>query len=493
MASLRVVKQKRWGAWAARFTIAFVLAIAGLSVTIAGNQAEARPVQSSIVVDAATGEIISASNADSLTYPASLTKMMTLYLLFEALQDGRVKLTDTINFSKFAAGQPATNLNVRGGDQISVETAILALVIRSANDAATAVAEHLGGTESGFARLMTAKANALGMTHTSFRNANGLPDPKQKSTARDLATLSIALIRDFPEYYGYFSKTKFKYRGVTYNGHNRLLKSYQGYDGIKTGYIRASGFNLASSAERDGRRLVVVVLGGTSPSSRDRKVADLLTDGFKTTKGTGMLMAAKAPAGGNVPKLVPAAPAPTVVAAADANSMDQFVAKALKTAETAGVKTGLIEADFELQPVQAAAASNSGAPNLIPMLKPGTRGDMEVASVVPVAKPAAKKPDAQSTTVVWNADGDYGIQVGAYSKFNAAQNAAQVAAKAEPDLLAEARIVIDSQKMNNGGKVYRARVAGLTKADAQTACRNLKAKRTDCLVLKMDNPLAMGN
>ncbi len=162
-----------------------VLAALVLSLAALPHAAEARPVQSSIVVDAATGEIVSASNADAQTYPASLTKMMTLYLLFEALADGRVKLTDTIQFSNYAAGQPATNLNVDGGDQISVETAILALVVRSANDAATAIGEHLGGTEAGFARLMTAKAAALGMTHTTFRNANGLPDPKQKTTARD--------------------------------------------------------------------------------------------------------------------------------------------------------------------------------------------------------------------------------------------------------------------------------------------------------------------
>ncbi len=482
MASRWVVKEKRWGAWVPRFTFALVLALAALSLGGLAQRAEARPVQASIVVDAVTGEIVSASNADTLTYPASLTKMMTLYLLFEALQDGRVQLSDTINFSKFAAGQPATNLNVDAGDRISVETAILALVVRSANDAATAVAEHLGGTEAGFARLMTAKAEALGMTRTTFRNANGLPDPKQKTTARDLATLSIALLRDFPQYYDYFSRTKFKYRGVTYSGHNRLLKSFKGYDGIKTGYIRASGFNLASSAKRDGRRLVVVVLGGSSPSSRDRKVADLLTDGFKKAKGTGQMLAAKAPASGTAP-VAAAKPAQNVIAATDNKAMDQIVATALNNADAGaapGIAPRIIEADFELKPFQAAAGS--GAPRLAPLLKPGTRGDMEIAAIA--------KPDAQSTTVVWKAEGNYGIQVGAYSKFNAAQKAAQVATTAEPALLADARIIIDSQKMNNGGKVYRARVAGLTKADAQTACRNLKAKRTDCLVLKLDNPLA---
>lgn len=500
MASRVVVKGQGRGNWAARITMAcavplVALLLAVLLTTTPIRKADARPVQASIVVDAATGEIISASNSETVTYPASLTKMMTLYLLFEALSDGRVKLADQITFSKFAAGQPATNLNVKAGERISVETAILALVVRSANDAATAVAEHLGGTEAGFARLMTAKAQALGMTRTTFRNAHGLPDAKQKTTARDMATLSIALIRDFPQYYGYFSKTRFKYRGVNYAGHNRLLKSYKGYDGIKTGYIRASGFNLASSAERDGRRLVVVVLGGSSPSTRDRKVADLLTAGFKKSKGTGLLLAAntgqsgsktvkvvQAPEAGGAPDLfgkpkpfVPTAP-DAGIALVDNRAMDQIVADVMNSPELA--PAAAIDVDES-----SAVLTVSGAPTLLPTLKPGTGDKVLVAA----------KPDDQSTTVVWTPEGNYGIQVGAYSKYNAAQKAAQTATTAEPGLLADARIVIDSQKLNSGGKVYRARVAGLSKADAQTACRNLKAKRTDCLVLKLEDPLAMGN
>ncbi len=523
MASRLVVKGQGLGARVARITLACALSLAALLLVAPVQMAQAKPVQASIVVDARTGEIISASNADTLTYPASLTKMMTMYLLFEAMQDGRVKLGDQITFSKFAAGQPATILNVDAGDQISVETAILALVVRSANDVATAVAEHLGGTEAGFARLMTAKAQALGMPRTTFRNAHGLPDPKQKTTARDLATLSIALIRDFPQYYGYFSKTKFKYHGVNYAGHNRLLKSYKGYDGIKTGYIRASGFNLASSAERDDRRLVVVVLGGSSPSTRDRKVADLLTDGFKKSKGTGLMLAAKAPASGKKPTViepqiadasaqkpsvaktlvpgakpfVPNAPvvtapvvsapvaapalAPAEVAVLDNRAMDQIVADVMNMPQPASAD-GTIDVA-----ASSAVLTASGAPSMIPTLKPGT------GKKTLVAKATTPAPDSQATTVVWQPAGNYGIEVGAYSKFNAAQNAAQVATQAEPALLADARIIIDSQKMNNGGKVYRARVAGLTKADAQTACRNLKAKRTDCLVLKIEDPLAMGN
>lgn len=496
MASQFAVKARRGGLSLFRITFAFALSL--LTLAILGVQsADARPVQSSIVVDAATGEVLSASNADASTYPASLTKMMTLYLLFEAMQDGRVKLTDTITFSNYAAGMAATNLNVDGGDRISVEAAILALVVRSANDAATAIAEHLGGSEAGFARLMTNKAQMLGMTRTTFRNANGLPDPKQRTTARDLATLSVALIRDFPQYYGYFKRTSFNYRGVTYRGHNKLLKSFKGYDGIKTGYIRASGFNLASSAERDGRRLVVVVLGGTSPSMRDRKVADLLTSGFKSQRGTGTLIAAKAPQGGQVKA---AAPAP-VDTAAESVVEDVIANILIKPAQAASAE----EDEQSMSAVKLA-----GLKGLTPLLKPGTRPEPEpAAAAVALAAPALKPgtgaklvtvaeaqpfvPDSQATTVVWKPDGNYGIQVGAYSKYNAAQKAAQTATKAEPSLLADARIIIDTQKMNNGSKLYRARVAGLTKTDAQTACRNLKAKRTDCLVLKIGPTLAMGN
>jgi D-alanyl-D-alanine carboxypeptidase len=472
MASQIAVKRRRGSLSSFRITFAFVLSLVTLTILGAATPADARPVQASIVVDAATGQVLSASNADISTYPASLTKMMTLYLLFEALQDGRVKLTDAITFSKYAAGRAATNLNVRGGDRISVETAILALVVRSANDAATAIAEHLGGSEAGFARLMTNKAHMLGMTHTTFRNAHGLPDPKQRTTARDMATLSVALIRDFPQYYGYFKRTSFKYRGVTYSGHNKLLKSFKGYDGIKTGYIRASGFNLASSAERDGRRLVVVVLGGKSPSMRDRLVADLLTKNFKSQRGTGTLLAAKkAPAEGSVKVVRPAE-------TATESMVEDVIANIL-------IKPA--QADTGAAPIEGSRAVGlAGIKGMMPLLKPGTR-----PNVVSVA--TASAPDAQATAVVWKPDGNYGIQVGAYSKYNAAQKAAQTAAKAEAKLLADARIIIDTQKMNNGSKLYRARVAGLSKIDAQTACKNLKAKRTDCLVLKIDPALAMGN
>src|SRR5262245_51875385 len=441
MASQIAVKARRGGLSQFRITIAFALAAVVLAILGRTAPAEARPVQASIVVDVASGKVLQSSNADSSTYPASLTKMMTLYLLFEALETGRVKLTDTVTFSNHAAGEPATNLNVQGGDRITVETAILALVVRSANDVATAVAEHLGGTESGFARLMTNKAKMLGMSRTTFRNANGLPDANQRTTARDMATLSIALYRDFPQYYGYFKRTSFKYRGVNYAGHNKLLKSFKGYDGIKTGYIRASGFNLASSAERDGRRLVVVVLGGTSPSARDRQVASLLNDGFKTTRSTGTLVAVDTPVGSKV-KVV--TPPPTLAETNTESVVEDVIANVLTNpAQVDSAEADAADADAPETDEAATGIQLAGIKSMMPMLKPGTR-----SNVVTVA--AAEEPDLQATTVVWKPAGDYGIQVGAYSKYNAAQQPAQTATRSEHRLLSDARIIIDTQKMNNG-------------------------------------------
>ncbi|HKX11027.1 MAG TPA: D-alanyl-D-alanine carboxypeptidase [Stellaceae bacterium] len=237
----------------------------------------------SIVMDADTGTVISESNADSSHYPASLTKMMTLYLIFEALDHGRIKLDTQLPVSDYAASQSPTKLDLEPGETIAVRDVILGLVTRSANDAAVVAAEWLGGSEALFAQKMTAKAHALGMTHTYFHNASGLPDPEQITTARDLAKLARALYRDFPDMYPYFATREFIFRGEVITTHNHLMDRFDGMDGIKTGYIRASGFNLAASAVRNGRRLIGVVLGGDSGPARDRRMAALLNDGFDRT------------------------------------------------------------------------------------------------------------------------------------------------------------------------------------------------------------------
>ena len=244
----------------------------------------ARPVQaaeySSIVVDAGTGEVLHEMNADVANYPASLTKIMTLYLTFDALKAGRISLDDEIPVSDHASIQAPSKLGLEPGQSISVKNAILGVVTKSANDAAVALAEFVGGDESEFAEKMTAKARALGMPATVFHNASGLPDPDQVTTARDMSTLAQAILRDFPEYYHYFSTAQFTYEGHVFENHNHMLRTYHGADGIKTGYIRASGFNLVASAERDGRRLIGVVMGSQSPSARNAQMARLLDASF---------------------------------------------------------------------------------------------------------------------------------------------------------------------------------------------------------------------
>jgi len=232
--------------------------------------------QAAIVVDAKTGKVLYASNADARAYPASLTKMMTLYLTFEALEAGRVTLNTRITVSKYAASQPPSKLGVKAGGTITVKDAILSLVTRSANDMATALAEHLGGTESRFASTMTARARSLGMRNTTFKNANGLPNGAQVTTARDMAILGRALQDRFPTYFRYFKTTSFTYNGAKIGNHNRLLGRVNGVDGIKTGYTRASGFNLVTSVNLPDRNLVAVVLGGSSGSSRDAYMEKLV-------------------------------------------------------------------------------------------------------------------------------------------------------------------------------------------------------------------------
>jgi len=250
----------------------------------------------SYVVDADTGEVLHATNEETRNYPASLTKMMTLYLVFDRLEKKRWSLATKLKVSRRAARQPASKLGLRRGTTITVKQAILALVTKSANDVATVIAENISGRERNFALKMTAKARSLGMSTTTFRNASGLPHRAQLSTAKDMSILARALLRDFPQYYHYFSTKSFTFQGQTHSNHNKLLKTYPGSDGFKTGYIRASGFNLVASATRNGRRLIGVVFGGRSSSHRNRHMTSLLDKGFAAlSKRQGQQLIAKAP------------------------------------------------------------------------------------------------------------------------------------------------------------------------------------------------------
>lgn len=233
-----------------------------------------------IVIEANSGRILHEVSGTSIRHPASLTKMMTLYLAFQAIENGVIRLDTPLSVSAKAAGQSPTKLGLKAGQTVRAYDAIMGLVTQSANDAAVVLAEAMGGTTERFAEMMVVQARALGMRRTIFQNPNGLPDPEQITCARDMAILGYALIYHYPGFYPYFGHNSFVYKGRSYNNHNNLMKRYEGMDGIKTGYIRASGFNLVASAVRGETRLIAAIFGGRSAASRDNQMAELLDNGF---------------------------------------------------------------------------------------------------------------------------------------------------------------------------------------------------------------------
>lgn len=235
-----------------------------------------------IVIEPESGRVLHATNPNSIRHPASLTKMMTLFLTFKALNEGRLTLDQQLLVSEKAAVQSPTKLGLKTGQTISVRNAIMSMVTLSANDSAVVLAEALGGSEENFGKTMTEQAEQLGMKQTHFNNSSGLPDPGQTTSAYDMALLGCALFRQFPQYYAFFSLKNFDYDGTVYHNHNHLMERYPGMDGIKTGYIHSSGFNLVASAKQNGVRLIAVVFGGSSPASRDQRVAQLLNEAFNS-------------------------------------------------------------------------------------------------------------------------------------------------------------------------------------------------------------------
>ena len=264
-----------------RFVFRTLTAVAALAWVCHGGPARAG--SSAIVIDADTGHVLSQHAADDQNYPASLTKMMTLYLTFKGLEGGQLSLQQRFLVSAHAAAQAPSKLGLKPGETVPLHDLIFAIITHSANDAAVVIGENIAGSEPAFAARMTQQAHLLGMNHTNFANASGLPNPDNVTTARDLATLALALYRDFPKEYPWFATEEFTYKGVSYSNHNHLMSSFPGMDGIKTGYIRASGFNLAASAVRDGHRLIAVVMGGESAHARDLEAASLLDGAFART------------------------------------------------------------------------------------------------------------------------------------------------------------------------------------------------------------------
>jgi len=475
------------------------------------------PPFASIVVDGNTGRVLHGTNADALRHPASLTKIMTLYLLFERLDAGKVRLDTPLKVSEHAAEQAPTKLGLKPGKTIAVQDAIKAVVTKSANDAAVAIAETLGGDEEAFAKLMTQKAHALGMSRTTYVNASGLPDDDQITSARDQAVLGRAIQERFPHYYKYFATEKFVYHGMAMRNHNHLLGVVGGVDGIKTGYTRASGFNLVTSVHRDGRYVVAVVLGGHSAGERDARMRELIAAHLKEAapqraaamvaekteqRGEPQPMAfAKAP----LASQPDATPTPSVTGRPAAGANDPMQPVLVKTISyrTAPVQTGSLAPMPTLVPVAAPTQQPAAAPTAqTPPASPAvaTPSTIVVASTEPApvaiaAKPEPTKSDAKSSDAKNNlakpepappqlrAHGGWLIQIGAFEGEDEAKQHLSAAQLKAPAVLGAAEAF--TERVRKGDKaLYRARFAGFDKATAESACRQLKRSDIDCMTTR---------
>ncbi|MGO2243328.1 MAG: D-alanyl-D-alanine carboxypeptidase [Halomonas sp.] len=422
------------------------------------------PRYAGIVVDLDNGEVLYAENIDDQRFPASLTKMMTLYLTFEALHAGTLRIDQPLPVSSVAAAKPAVKLWLAAGSSIPVDTAIRALAVRSANDVAAVIAEALGGTEERFSDMMTTKARELGMHATTFRNASGLPDDGQVTTARDMLTLSVRVMQDFPQYYHYFGLQEFTYRGTRHTSHNRLVRDYPGADGLKTGFIRASGFNVATTAVHGNRRLMAVVMGGFSAQSRDTHMANLLDRGFLRAslrdQSTWM---------------------------ASTNVAQEF----MTFGPTALTPPQPVTPPVQRQPMLA-VVETTPSPSPSQSSMPAQDLDAQLADVSSIQRlneqQAAPQHDPlqafiereQQMASVSESGGSWGIQVGAFSQETQARHLAQQAAR-RVDQSVGGRVEVDT--IAGQTPVYRARLVALDEQRARQACRQLHSQGMDCMVV----------
>lgn len=477
----------------------------------------------SLVMDADTGRILHEVNADTRNYPASLTKMMTLYLVFEALEEGRWTMRQQLRVSARAARQPSSKLALKKGRHITVENAILAIVTKSANDVAAVIAEAMHGSERKFALVMTAKARELGMSRTTFRNASGLPHRGQMSTARDMATLARSLIDDYPRYYHYFSSESFTYAGIRHRNHNKLLNTYDGADGIKTGYIRASGFNLVASAKRGTRRLIGVVFGGRSPKARNRHMARLLDKGFQSLDPKTMVAKKKTSAKKKKTAVAKRRPKkkPAVRTASVRSLKPVAVINDPATNGLWGVQVGVYARTSQAKRMAESVVAKAfeqlkdGTVAVVPLRKRKrkslyrarvvglTKKDayeacdklerkgiacLEVVSrrrrqsasmIMPrrTARPVA--PAAMKTGTPW------GIQVGVYANYDPAYAIALKATKYVPNLLKVGHIKVVPLNRGRRKTYHRGRILGISKKLAYQACRILKRRKMSCMEIRL--------
>lgn len=499
----------------------------------AKKKSKGNPKYASIVMDADTGVILSQRYADKVLHPASLTKIMTLLMAFEALDRGDIQLNDRIRMSRHAANMVPSKLGIPAGSSIRVKDAILALVTKSANDVAVAVAEHIGGSESKFASLMTQRARTIGMNSTRFKNASGLHNKYQVSTARDMAKLGRYILQRYPHYYKYFSTKSFTYKGKTYRSHNRLMNSYKGMDGFKTGYINASGFNLVASAYRDGRRLIGVVFGGRTSKSRNAHMAQIMDLGFDKASKIRMAKIQNPPipkqkpvyglasmnAGAGDIKIIPAKQNPTTrssfTSLASLNSKTRIKSQkkpdeitpnytALSEALQEGAFSELIgEGDFDpsvskrLETGLIAVAVHKG--DYQPSPEPASAVEKSLRHVghAMIAKwgdskektPAKIKPsitDSKSFIAPQNKIptlphpkdivGKWSVQIGAFNSRVATDEALQEAVKKLPKKYSKATPMAVPLRTAEG-LIFRARLGGLEQKEAKKVCKYFK----DCM------------
>jgi D-alanyl-D-alanine carboxypeptidase len=400
-----------------------------------------------IILDATSGRELSSDQPDQLRHPASLTKLMTIYLTFSALDSGRLSLGDGLPVSINALNAPPTKMGLPPGGTVSVRDATMALVTRSANDAAVVLAEALGGDEASFAQLMTSKARQLGMSQTVFRNASGLPNREQVTTARDMARLAFALMRDFPHYYPVFSVQSWPYRGRSLENHNRMLGSYEGADGLKTGYTNASGFNLVMSAMRDNRRLIGVVMGGDSAGQRDRMMAMLMDQGF--------------------------ASAATMRLSAWTNIRKPPSARYT----SANFDPGLVIPESTPRLATASAAPLAGFTAAAPPPAPPPPATQRVAG--PAVPPPAEGSVAPNGPPI----GSWVIQVGSFNDPQAAQLALERASSTLVDMRTVTAAVDEVQMANK--TFHRAPLTNLSQAQAVDGCKRLEKKKIYCSAIQV--------
>lgn len=431
-----------------------------------------------IVVDAQSGEVLFARHADSRRYPASITKVMTLYLTFEALAEGRVKPDDVLTVSPHAASQPPSKLGLAAGQTITLDDAMKATAVRSANDMAVAIAEHIGGSEARFTAQMTLKAQELGMTQTRYVNANGLPDARQLTSARDLAILARAIMRDYPQYYRYFGLHDWAYNGRDYRNTNGLLHSGNGYDGMKTGYTNASGYNLAASSVRDGRRLITVVLGGRSTASRNAHVAALMDTGFEVERARSngqTIQVAQTFFEQRGFGIGPEAVGPIQYASAGASedSEDSGVAyTALAAAPPQPTRVTPAPSERAPAPIQRAEARPADVTTIL-------NGGVPVAS--PPARTPPRAPARPAREPAREPAGRWAVQVGAFREEAVARDwLTEVNRRFRTQFTSAERTV------QNASGWYRSRFTGMTEAGAQAACTALAERRVTCMVVRPD-------